>query len=65
MRNVVSLYYSFVAEGRLVVRLAQCIQVWDDGKSERHPVIGWIKVQNLPWVKTLLTSIGFSVARKL
>jgi len=40
MRNVVSLYYSFVAEGRLVVRQVQCMQVWDDGKSERLPVIG-------------------------
>jgi hypothetical protein len=40
MRNVVSLYYSFVAEGRPAVRQVQCMRVWDDGISECLPVIG-------------------------
>jgi len=65
MRNVVSLYDSFVAEGRLVVRLAQCIQVWDGGKSECLPVIGLDKGSKFALGETLLTSIRFSVARKV
>jgi hypothetical protein len=41
------------------------VQVWEDGESESQPVIGWIRVPNLPQTKDVPNSIWFLMARKL
>ena len=55
--------------GRLTVRHAVGGMGRDDGRSEGHPVMGWIRVEGLRLDITRpargLTSIGCFVARKL
>jgi len=55
--------------GRLTVRHAVGGMGRDDGKSEGHPVMGWIRVEglrlNITRLVRELTSIGCFVARKL
>jgi hypothetical protein len=55
--------------GRLTVRHAVGGMGGDDGRSEGHPVMGWIRVESLRLNITrpvrVQTSIGCFVARKL
>ena len=55
--------------GRLTVRHAVGGMGRDDGRSEGHPVMGWIRVEsirlNITRLVRELTSIGCFVARKL